>query len=253
MRTKLVAGNWKMHGSNAISAALLPALAAGRMSGVDILVCPPFPYLADAVARLAGQGIAVGAQDVSAHAHAGAYTGEVSAAMLVDVGCRYALVGHSERRAYHHESNAEVAAKFVRARDAGLHPIACVGETLEDRQAGRTEAVISAQLDAVFDAAGTAWAGAVIGYEPKWAIGTGHVASPEQAQQVHAFIRSQLATRDAKLSELTRILYGGSVKPGNAHDLFAMPDVDGGLIGGASLTAADFLAICRAALPAASE
>lgn len=247
MRKPFVGGNWKMYGSQVQSVELVDAIVAADTDGVDAVVFPPFPYLA-ALATRHGQALALGGQDISEHTGPGAYTGEVAAQMLRDVGCDWTLVGHSERRGYHGESDACVATKFGVARAAGLIPVLCVGETLEQREAGQTEAVIARQLDAVLDAHGIeAFAEAVVAYEPVWAIGTGRTASPEQAQQVHAFIRSQLAKRDAKISLLTRIVYGGSVKPSNAKGLFAQADVDGGLVGGASLAAADFVAICAAA------
>ena len=250
MRRRIVAGNWKLHGSRAFIAQWLDGLA-GRMpvAGVELLVLPPFPYLAAAVDACAGAGIGVGAQDVSAHAD-GAFTGEVSAAMLADVGARHALVGHSERRQYHAEDSVLVARKFAAAQDAGIVPILCVGEQLADRDAGRTEAVIDAQLEPVLALAAdepSRLDRCLIAYEPVWAIGTGKTASPEQAQAVHAFIRSRIAQRDARIAGSLPILYGGSCKPANAAELFAQPDVDGGLIGGASLAAADFQAIAQAA------
>lgn len=226
---------------------LVDAIAGDMPDGVDVVVFPPFPYLGELIARH-GESLGVGAQDVSAHAEAGAYTGEVAASMLADVGCTWVLTGHSERRQYHAESSQQVAAKFAAALAAGLTPVLCVGELLGEREAGQTEDVIAAQLDAVLDLCGIeSFANVVIGYEPVWAIGTGHTASPEQVQQVHAFIRSHLAKHDVKIPLMTRIVYGGSVKPANAAELFAQPDVDGGLIGGAALVAADFLAICAAA------
>lgn len=247
MRRRIVAGNWKLNGTRGFADALLDEVAAGSMPGVDLVVLPPFPYIAPLVARLGGKGLAFGGQDVSEHT-SGAFTGEVSAAMLADVGARFALVGHSERRQYHAESSDLVARKFAAALAAGLTPILCVGESLEDREAGRTEAVIAAQLAPVLDQAGAgAFAAAVVAYEPVWAIGTGRTASPEQAQEVHAFIRGQVADRDATIAGSLPILYGGSVKPANAASLFGQADVDGGLIGGASLVAADFLAIAQAA------
>ena len=247
MRRKLVAANWKMHGSRDANRALMDALTASLPGFCDVVVFPPFPYLAELIAAHASAGIGFGGQDVSAHA-AGAYTGEVAAAMLKDIGCGYALVGHSERRQYHAEDDAQVAAKFMMAQAAGLIPVLCVGETQQQRDAGATEPVIARQLGAVIAAAGApAFAQALIAYEPVWAIGSGRTATSSQAQDVHAFIRSQLASADAKLSGLTRILYGGSVKAANAVDLFAQPDVDGGLVGGASLLASEFLAICAAA------
>jgi triosephosphate isomerase len=236
-RTRLVAGNWKMHGSRAANRGLLEALLAGLASAGDAqcAVCPPFPYLAQVADQLRGSRIAVGAQQVSEHAQ-GAYTGEVSAAMLAETGCRYVIVGHSERRQLYGETDAQVAAKYAAVRGAGMTPILCVGETLAEREAGRTEQVVGRQLDAV------GFKGGVIAYEPVWAIGTGRNATPEQAQEVHRFLRGKVAPE-------TPILYGGSVKAQNAAAIFAMPDVDGGLIGGASLVAADFLAILRAADP----
>ena len=238
-RSRLVAGNWKMHGSRAFSSALLDALIAGlgRESSAEVAACPPFPYLQQASERLNGTQIALGAQNVSEHAQ-GAYTGEVSAAMLADLGCRYVIVGHSERRQLYGERDAQVAAKFVAVRAAGLTPILCVGETLEEREAGRTEAVVGRQLDAILKQA--EFGNAVLAYEPVWAIGTGRNATPEQAQAVHRFLRARVLPE-------TRILYGGSVKAGNAAAIFAMPDVDGGLIGGASLAAQEFIEIVRAA------
>lgn len=247
MRRKIVAGNWKLHGSRAFATALVAEIAAARPAGVELVVLPPFPYLGELAARFADADLAIGAQDVSSH-DKGAYTGEVSASMLADVGARYVLVGHSERREYHAESSELVACKFQAAQAAGLAPILCVGERLEEREAGRTEEVIAAQLQPVLERVGVAaFAGAMVAYEPVWAIGTGRTASPEQAQAVHAFLRSQVAARDAKIADSLPLLYGGSVKPDNAASLFAQADVDGGLIGGASLAAADFLAIARAA------
>jgi triosephosphate isomerase len=247
MRRQLVAGNWKMHGSREMAAALVAEVAASLPAGADVAVLPPFPYIAALVERHAGSKLAFGAQDLSEHAH-GAFTGEVSGAMLKDIGCAYVLAGHSERRQYHAESDALVAKKFVAAQAAGLVPILCVGETLEQRDGGTTEAVIARQLDAVIGQAGIgAFAKAVVAYEPVWAIGTGRTASPEQAQAVHAFIRDKLAGLDGTIAGSLRILYGGSMKPSNAAELLGQRDVDGGLIGGASLVAADFLAICGAA------
>jgi triosephosphate isomerase (TIM) len=238
-RTRLVAGNWKMHGSRASNSALLDALLKGikGLKGVECAVCVPFPFLGEVSERLRGTPLAWGAQNVSEHAQ-GAYTGEVSAAMLAEFGCRYVIVGHSERRHIFGESDAQVAAKFAAVRGAGITPILCVGETLEEREAGSTEQVVARQLDVVLQK--SAFTGAVLAYEPVWAIGTGRNATPEQAQAVHAFLRR-------KLSPDTLILYGGSVKPQNAAEIFAMPDVDGGLIGGASLVAKDFLDILKAA------
>lgn len=249
MRRKLVVGNWKMHGGLARNRDLLDSLvqAIGKGGSADCAVCVPFPYLAQAQELLKSTAIAWGAQTLSEHAQ-GAYTGEVSAAMLVDFGCRYAIVGHSERRSLYGESNETVAAKFIAAVQGGLTPILCLGETLEQREKGVTEQVIAAQLDAVTQAAGmTGFANAVIAYEPVWAIGTGRTATPQQAQDAHAFIRLRLAKSDAALAQRLQILYGGSVKPQNAVELFGKADIDGGLIGGASLIAQDFLEICRAA------
>jgi len=248
MRKKFVAGNWKMHGSRSMATALVNDVVAGKPDSIDVAVFPPFPYLAELAWQHASSGLGVGAQDVSEHEGQGAYTGEVSAAMLSDVGAQWVLVGHSERRQYHAEGDALVARKFAAALAGGLTPILCVGETLEQREAGETEAVIARQLQAVLAHNGIAsFDTAVIAYEPVWAIGTGHTASPEQVQQAHAFIRSQLEKEDVMIARLTRLLYGGSVKAANAAELFAQADVDGGLIGGASLTASDFLGICAAA------
>jgi triosephosphate isomerase len=241
-RTRLVAGNWKMHGSRASNRALVEKILAGvgKAAATQCAVCPPFPYLAQVAEQLAGSPVNLGAQNVSEHAQ-GAYTGEVSAAMLLELGCSYAIVGHSERRQLYGETDVQVAAKFAAAAKAGLTPILCVGETLAEREAGKTEGVVARQLDAVLQK--TDFADAVLAYEPVWAIGTGRNATPEQAQEVHALLRK-------KVSPQTQILYGGSVKPQNARALFAMPDVDGGLIGGASLVAEDFLAILEAAAAA---
>ena len=236
-----------MHGSRAIARDLVAGVAAGLPSGVDVVVLPPFPYLDALISAHAATPIGFGAQDLSEHAQ-GAYTGEVSGAMLKDIGCGYVLAGHSERRQYHAETDAQVAAKFVAAQAAGLVPILCVGETLAEREDGATETVIARQLGAVIERAGVAaFANPVVAYEPVWAIGTGRTASPEQAQDVHAFMRGIFAGRDATIASSLRLLYGGSVKPANAAELFGRPDVDGGLIGGASLVAGDFLAICAAA------
>ena len=247
MRRRIVAGNRKLHGSRAIATALADEIAHTQPSGVELMLMPPFPYVAELATHCASNGLIVGAQDVSCHSQ-GAYTGEVSAAMLADVGARSVLVGHSERRQYHSESSELVARKLQAALDAGLHPILCVGEDLAQREAGQTHAVIASQLQPVLDLVGVeAFANAIVAYEPVWAIGTGRTASPEQAQDVHAFIRRQIAERDATIAGSLPILYGGSVKPGNAASLFAQADIDGGLIGGAALVAADFLAIAHAA------
>jgi len=246
MRKKLVAGNWKMHGSLAENVALLSALKPA-LAGIEAVVCVPFPYLAQAQSELAGSSIAWGAQNLSEHSK-GAYTGEVSASMLRDFGCSYVIVGHSERRSLYGESDQQVAAKFIAAQAGGLVPILCVGESLEERESGITEQVVARQLDAVISAAGIgALANAIVAYEPVWAIGTGKTASPEQAQTVHAFIRSKIAGLDAAIADGLVIQYGGSVKAANAAELLAQPDIDGGLIGGASLIADEFVAICRAA------
>lgn len=247
-RTPLIAGNWKMNGSAAMAEALVDAIAAGRSdSAAEVLVIPPFPYIDRLSRRAASGGLQLGAQDLSVHA-SGAFTGEVSGPMLVDVGAGYVLVGHSERREMHAETDAVVAAKFEAARAAGLKPVLCVGESREQREAGETEAVTRAQVEAVVDRCGAAaLADAVIAYEPVWAIGTGLVATPEQAQGVHAFLRARVAEHDATIAGRIRILYGGSMKPQNAAELLACEDIDGGLIGGASLSADDFLAIIAAA------
>lgn len=238
-----------MFGSLAGNEQLLDAVlkGLGKPGAADAAVCVPFPYLAQARERLAGTPLAWGAQNLSPHAQ-GAYTGEVSAAMIADFGCRYVIVGHSERRSLYGDTDAVVAAKYDAALKSGLTPILCLGETLEQRESGITNQVVGAQLDAVLDACGAATlAKAVIAYEPVWAIGTGRTATPEQAQDVHAMIRGRVAGRDGKVADGVQILYGGSVKPQNASEIFAKPDIDGGLIGGASLVAQDFLAIVNAA------
>jgi triosephosphate isomerase len=249
MREFLVAGNWKMNGSNAANRDLVAGIVAGvpAGSGFGLLVCPPFPYLSAVAAQVEGSAVKVGAQNGSEH-ESGAFTGEVAPAMLKDIGCEYVIVGHSERRALYGESSFQVAAKFQAAQAAGLTPILCVGETLEEREDGATERVVDFQLNAVLDAAGIgAFASAVVAYEPVWAIGTGKTATPEQAQEVHKHIRAQLGLKDAGIADGVQILYGGSMKGENAAGLLAMPDIDGGLIGGASLKANDFLAIAEAA------
>ena len=245
MRTKLVVGNWKMHGSRAANEPLLAALAQGRPYGCAVAVCAPFPYLAEVAVAWAGTDLHWGAQDVSMHEQ-GAYTGEVSAAMLADFGCRYAIVGHSERRQYHSEADQLVADKAKAALARGITPIVCVGESLAQRDAGETEAVVKRQLSAVIHTLAHCAGEMVVAYEPVWAIGTGRTATPEQAQAVHAVLRAQLQAATPRAPQM-RILYGGSVKADNARALFAQPDIDGGLIGGASLKADDFVAICRAA------
>ncbi len=249
MRQPLVAGNWKMNGSRESVVALLEGLKQGmnEVRVAEVAVCPPFVYIPEVQAQLQSSAIVWGGQDVSSEA-SGAFTGEISTAMLLDFGSKYAIVGHSERRAYHGETDELVAKKFAAARAAGLTPILCVGETLEQRESGITEEVVARQLDAVIELEGVAaLVDGVVAYEPVWAIGTGKTASPEQAQDVHAFIRGRVAARDAGVADGLRILYGGSMKPGNAAELLAKPDIDGGLIGGASLKAEDFLGICKAA------
>ncbi|MFM2449051.1 MAG: hypothetical protein RIS44_1501 [Pseudomonadota bacterium] len=245
MRRKLVVGNWKMNGSRASNAELLSALAAKAPFLCDVAVCAPSPYLADVALSLQSGGIFWGAQDCSSH-EAGAYTGEVSAAMLAEFACRYVIVGHSERRALHGESDQLVADKAKIALAHNLTPIVCVGETLQEREAGQTEAVVKRQLSAVIHTLGHCISQVVVAYEPVWAIGTGKTASPEQAQAVHALLRQQLAAATQKAGQML-LLYGGSVKADNAATLFAQTDIDGGLIGGASLKATDFLAIVHAA------
>jgi triosephosphate isomerase len=253
-RAKLVVGNWKMHGRIAENAALMRSVAQGvgaLSGGVRVAVCVPYPYLAQAQTLLKGSPVAWGVQDVSAYAH-GAYTGEVAAEMGAEFGAEFAIVGHSERRAYHLESAELVATKTRRALEAGLTPIVCVGETLEQREAGATDVVVGAQLDAVLNilSAGDA-ARIVVAYEPVWAIGTGKSATAGEAQHVHAFLRARLAAKGAAVADVP-LLYGGSVKPENAEELFCQADIDGGLIGGASLKDKDFLAICEAAQAAAA-
>ena len=244
MRGKLVVGNWKMNGALAANARLLGRLVAEWSAAEPrvLAVCVPAPYLAQAQATLAGSAVRWGAQDVSEH-RAGAYTGDVAAGMVAEFGCRYAIVGHSERRQLHGESDTVVGAKARAALAAGLTPIACVGETLEQRERGDTSAVVGRQLAALIEALGGDTNGMVLAYEPVWAIGTGRTAAPEDAQQVHAALRTRLTVAGA--ADVT-VLYGGSVKASNAAALFAMPDVDGALVGGASLDADEFLAIGRA-------
>ncbi|MBU8974853.1 triose-phosphate isomerase [Lysobacter sp. MMG2] len=250
MRRKIVAGNWKLHGDRRFALELLDALVEkSAPQGVERLILPPLPYLAGLVARYGERGLSFGAQDVSAN-QKGAYTGEVSAEMLKDVGATYGLVGHSERRQYHGETSKLVARKFLACKAAGLTPILCVGESLSEREDDQTEWRIQEQLEPLFALGGKdVFEGAIVAYEPVWAIGTGRTATPEQAQQAHAFIRSEIAARDARIAGSLPILYGGSVKADNAAALFAQPDVDGGLVGGASLVAEDFHAIAVAAAP----
>lgn len=249
-RGYLVAGNWKMNGSSTANAALLEGLVRGAAEcpAVDMLVCPPSVYLESTQRHLAASPIALGAQNLSDQPKQGAFTGEIDAGMLRDVGCGYVLVGHSERRTLYAEDDACVARKFRVAQAGGLIPVLCIGETLEERESARTEAVLARQLNAVIEAAGIgAFRNAVVAYEPVWAIGTGRTASADQAQAAHAFIRGVLRHNDATISDSVRLLYGGSVKSDNAASLFSCEDVDGGLIGGASLKAHDFLAICASA------
>jgi len=246
VRRKLVAANWKMNGSSAANAQWVAAWRGVRPP-CEAVVCAPFVYLAQVGAGLAGTAAELGAQNLSEQAP-GAFTGEVAGEMLLDIGCKWVIVGHSERRALYGETNELVAKKTARAIALGLKPIVCIGETLEERDAGRTLEVVAAQLDAVLAHCSVQQlAGGALAYEPVWAIGTGRTATPSQAQEVHAAIRARLARADAPAAQRTRILYGGSVKPGNAGELFAQPDIDGGLIGGASLVAADFVSICAAA------
>ena len=244
-RRSLVVGNWKMHGSRPANAALLDGILQARPFGCDVAVCVPFPYLSETAVALSGSELRWGAQDCSPHEQ-GAYTGEVSVGMLAEFGCRYVIVGHSERRAMHAESDQLVADKAKAALARGVTPIVCVGETLAQREAGQTEAVVKRQLSAVIHALGHCAGEMVVAYEPVWAIGTGLTATPEQAQAVHAVLRAQLRAASPH-ADVMKLLYGGSVKPDNAAALFAQPDIDGGLIGGAALKAADFVAICRAA------
>lgn len=252
MRQRLVAGNWKMYGSRQQARVLVDQIRDGlsQAKGVDIAICPPFVYLSQVAELIDGTRLSLGAQDVCDRPeHEGAFTGEISAAMLADAGCRYVIIGHSERRALYNESDSCVAHKMVAVQSAKLTPILCVGENLDERLQGVTEQVVARQLEAVFTVAGNAtWLdNAVIAYEPIWAIGTGKTATPEQAQTVHAFIRQMIAEHDRSRANKVQVLYGGSVKAANATELFNMPDIDGGLIGGASLKAEEFLAIANAA------
>ncbi len=249
MRQPLVAGNWKMNGSRESVFELLKGIRDGvsQVTDAEVAVCPPYVYIPEVQGQLHGTRISWGGQDLSIQRE-GAYTGEVSGQMLADFGCKYVIVGHSERRSYHAESDQQVAEKFQAAMDAGLRPILCVGETLEQREGGATEDVVARQLQAVIDHNGVAALGSgVVAYEPVWAIGTGKTATPDQAQQVHAFIRGMIAQQDPAVAEKVQILYGGSMKPSNAAELISKPDIDGGLIGGAALKAEDFLEICKAA------
>lgn len=251
MRTKLIAGNWKMNGSRERTRELIRAIVAGLPQNpeYEVVICPSFVFLPDAAVALAASDVSLGAQNVCDQDQ-GAYTGEVAGDMLIELGCQWAIVGHSERRQLYGESDALVASRFAAAQRHGLIPILCVGERLEEREAGATESILDEQLRAVFEHQGAqAFNSAVIAYEPVWAIGTGRTATPEQAQEAHLYIRNRVAEHDPGAAAKLRILYGGSVKPENAGTLFAQPDVDGGLIGGASLQAKDFLAICRAGGP----
>ncbi|MGH8481166.1 MAG: triose-phosphate isomerase [Nevskiaceae bacterium] len=250
MRRYLVAGNWKMNGSRQANAALVGKVAGGlsHSPGVEVLVCPPALYLESVGGLVKGTALHLGAQNLSDQDKPGAFTGEIHGSMLREVGCEYVIVGHSERRALYGETDAVVARKFRAAQALGLVPILCVGETLEQREKEQTEAVLQRQVGAVLDLCGVeSLARTVVAYEPVWAIGTGRTATPQQAQEAHDFLRRQVASRDARIAAALRVLYGGSVNAGNANALFAEPDVDGGLIGGASLKADEFLAICAAA------
>lgn len=247
MRSSLIAGNWKMNGDLQSVIGLVEGIKAGNPGKAELAVCPPAVFLMKVGGMLADTEISLGAQNVCDQ-EAGAYTGEISAAMLKECGCRYAIVGHSERRALYLESDQLVAARFAMAQAADIIPILCIGETLDEREQGVTETVVARQIDAVLDTSGISGvAQAVIAYEPVWAIGTGKVATPDQAQAVHAFIRAKLEQVDAGAAQQVRILYGGSMNPANAADLLSQPDIDGGLIGGASLKADDFLAIAQSA------
>jgi len=248
MRTPLVAGNWKMNGSRESIKELINGVVEGAKSltGVEVAVCPPAIYIADVTAVTSGSSVAVGSQDACTELK-GAFTGETSVEMLKDFACQYAIIGHSERRSLYGETDAIVAEKFITVKNSGVTPIFCIGETLEERESGVTEEVCARQIDAVFAALDdNAFEGSVIAYEPVWAIGTGKTATPDQAQSVHAFIRQHLAKRNADVAEKVQILYGGSMNPANAKELIGQTDIDGGLIGGASLKAGDFLAVCQA-------
>jgi triosephosphate isomerase len=249
MRRILVAGNWKLNGSLQSNQELIEGLLGGitEVKNADVAVCPPYAYIPQVANLLTSSPVTWGAQNCSQY-DSGAYTGEVAASMLKEFGCEYIILGHSERRSIYNESNELIAEKFIAVKNSGITPILCVGELLEERQAGNTENVVGQQLDTVLKKAGIEqFDNAVIAYEPVWAIGTGVTATPEQAQEVHEFIRRRLAQENASIAEKIQILYGGSVKPENAAELFAKPDIDGGLIGGASLKAESFLGICKAA------
>ena len=249
MRQPMVAGNWKMNGSSESNKLLIDGIkqGLGEVKKAQVVVCPPSVYMGQVKDLVDGTDIMLGVQNVSEQV-SGAYTGEISVSMIGDFNCNYAILGHSERRSLYGETDELVAKKFAAVKEAHLVPIFCVGELLEEREANQTEDVVARQIDAVIDLVGiSGFKDVVIAYEPVWAIGTGKTASPQQAQDVHAFIRQRLAKHDAEIAQQTRILYGGSVKPSNAKEIFNMPDIDGGLIGGASLQAEDFLAICTAA------
>jgi triosephosphate isomerase len=249
MRRPMVAGNWKMHGTRASVAELIKGLNNQALpSGVDVAVFPPSLFISQVVDGLEGMSIVVGAQNSAVESQQGALTGEVAASQLVDAGCKLVLIGHSERRQILGEQDSTLIQKFAAAQSCGLQPVFCVGETLDEREANKTLEVVGRQLDSIIGQLGiTAFADAIIAYEPVWAIGTGLTATPQQAQDVHKAIREQLAAKDPEVAQKTRLLYGGSVKAANAAELFGMPDIDGGLIGGASLNADEFGAICRAA------
>jgi len=249
MRKPFVAGNWKMNGSRASINTLVSGIleGMGRVNNAEVVVCPSFVYISEVANMLEGSAVNYGSQDV-AKEESGAYTGEISVSMLKDMACKYAIVGHSERRALYGDTDKIVAEKFVAAQNGSVTPILCVGEVLEERESGQTEAVVERQLQAIIDLTGiNALENSVIAYEPVWAIGTGKTASPEQAQAVHAFIRQWMSKEDAAVAEKVQILYGGSVKAANAKELFSQADIDGGLIGGASLAAEEFISICEAA------
>ncbi|HNB19252.1 MAG TPA: triose-phosphate isomerase [Agitococcus sp.] len=247
-RKKIVAGNWKMNGSVTKNVQLLSALTQSAPDNIEIILAPPALYLSGVKAQLMGSSIALAGQNVAAEGQAGAYTGEISAKMFADIGVSYAIVGHSERRQYYAETDNLVAKKCLRLREQGLKPIICVGESLAERESGQAEAVVSRQLKAVIDYCGVELlADAILAYEPVWAIGTGKTATPHDAQAIHAFLRQLVTIYDKNIANYLPILYGGSVKADNAASLFSMPDIDGALVGGASLVAQDFLAICHAA------
>ncbi len=248
MRTPMVAGNWKLNGTRASAVALASDIDKGSsVSAVEILICPVYVHLSDVAEVVTSSVVKLGAQNAAVEKE-GAFTGEVAANMLSEFGCEYVILGHSERRSMFGDTDALVAQKFVSVQAASLTPVLCVGETLDEREAGDAEKIIGAQLDAVIEVAGiAAFVNSVVAYEPVWAIGTGKTASPQQAQDVHSFIREKLAALDSGVAESLRVIYGGSVKPGNAEELFGMADIDGGLIGGAALNSEDFLAICAAA------